>query len=99
MRLDKLTQTFQVAISDAQSLALGKDHQFIEPSHLMLALLNQQGGSIVPLLKSAGINDHALRAQLENTIGSFAHVEGAGGEVQGSSNMVTLLNLCDKFAQ
>lgn len=99
MRLDKLTQTFQVAISDAQSLALGKDHQFIEPSHLMLALLNQQGGSIVPLLKSAGINDHALRTQLESTIGSFAQVDGAGGEVQFSSNMVTLLNLCDKYAQ
>ena len=99
MRLDKLTQAFQVAISDAQSLALGKDHQFIEPTHLMLALLNQQGGSIKTVLKSAGINDSALRSQLDKTLETFAQVEGVGGEVQFSSNMVTLLNLCDKYAQ
>ncbi|QOL25763.1 ATP-dependent chaperone ClpB [Thalassotalea sp. LPB0316] len=99
MRLDKLTQAFQLAISDAQSLALGKDHQFIEPTHLMLALLNQQGGSTVTVLKSAGINVNALRGKLEKTLESFAQVEGVGGEVQFSTNMITLLNLCDKYAQ
>ena len=99
MRLDRFTQTFQMAISDAQSIALGKDHQFIEPIHLMLALLNQNASSIIPLLKSAGINVRALRAQLETAIGELAQVSGTGGEVQLSSAMGNILNLCDKFSQ
>ena len=64
MRLDRLTSKFQVAISDAQSLALGRDHQFIEPLHLMLALLNQEGGSIRPLLTLAGTDVTTLRNRL-----------------------------------
>ena len=68
MRLDRFTQTFQQAISDAQSLALGKDHQFIEPAHLMLALLNQNGSSVIPLLKSAGIDVYSLRTQISAVI-------------------------------
>ena len=99
MRLDRFTQTFQVAISDAQSIALGKDHQFIEPVHLMLALLNQNASSIIPLLKSAGINVRTLRAQVETAIDELAQVTGTGGEVQLSSAMANILNLCDKFAQ
>jgi ATP-dependent Clp protease ATP-binding subunit ClpB len=99
MRLDKLTQSFQVAISDAQSLALGKDHQFIEPAHLMLALMNQQGGSVLPLLKSAGIDVYTLRTKIESLLASFPQVEGNGGEVQLSSGLGNLLNLCDKYAQ
>lgn len=99
MRLDRFTQTFQMAISDAQSIALGKDHQFIEPVHLMLALINQNASSIIPLLKSAGINVRALRTQLEAAIGELAQVDGTGGEVQLSSAMGNILNLCDKFSQ
>lgn len=99
MRLDRFTQTFQVAISDAQSIALGKDHQFIEPLHLMLALLNQNASSIIPLLKSAGINVRSLRVQVEEGLNELAQVSGIGGEVQLSSAMGNLLNLCDKLAQ
>ena len=99
MRLDRFTQTFQVAISDAQSIALGKDHQFIEPIHLMLALLNQNASSIIPLLKSAGINVRTLRTQVETAIDELAQVSGTGGEVQLSGAMGNILNLCDKFAQ
>jgi ATP-dependent Clp protease ATP-binding subunit ClpB len=99
MRLDRLTQAFQVAISDAQSIALGRDHQFIEPVHIMLALLNQNASSIIPLLKSAGIDVRSLRAQIETVIEKLAQVSGAGGDVQLSSAMGNLLNLCDKYAQ
>ena len=99
MRLDRLTQAFQVAISDAQSIALGRDHQFIEPAHLMLALLNQNASSTIPLLKSAGINVRSLRSQIETVIDKLAQVSGSGGEVQLSSAMGNLLNLCDKHAQ
>ncbi len=99
MRLDRFTQTFQVAISDAQSIALGKDHQFIEPAHLMLALLNQNNGSTLPLLKSAGVDVFSLRSQVENIINDLAQVSGAGGDVQLSAAMGNLLNLCDKYAQ
>ena len=99
MRLDRFTQSFQVAISDAQSIALGKDHQFIEPAHLMLALLNQSNGSTIPLLKSAGVDVFTLRSQVENILGSLAQVSGTGGEVQLSSASGSLLNLCDKYAQ
>ncbi|MBL4909751.1 MAG: ATP-dependent chaperone ClpB [Alteromonadaceae bacterium] len=99
MRLDRLTQAFQSAIADAQSLALGKDHQFIEPVHLVLALLKQKQSSVIPLLKSAGINDKALRNQCEIIINSLAQVEGSSGDVQLSSALGKLLNLCDKYAQ
>ncbi|MEW6991281.1 ATP-dependent chaperone ClpB [Colwelliaceae bacterium 6441] len=99
MRLDRFTQTFQEAISDAQSIALGKDHQFIEPAHLMLALLNQNNGSTLALLKSAGVDVYSLRSQVETIISGLAQVSGAGGDVQLSSAMGNLLNLCDKYAQ
>jgi ATP-dependent Clp protease ATP-binding subunit ClpB len=99
MRLDRLTQAFQMAISDAQSIALGRDHQFIEPAHLMLALLNQNASSIIPLLKSAGVNVYSLRSQVEIILTQLAQVSGTGGEVQLSSSMGSLLNLCDKYAQ
>ena len=99
MRLDRFTQSFQVTISDAQSLALGKDHQFIEPVHIMMALLNQNANTVIPLCKSAGINVHSLRTQTESAINSLAQVQGVGGEVQLSSSLGNLLNLCDKYAQ
>jgi len=99
MRLDRFTQNFQIAISDAQSLALGKDHQFIEPIHLMLALLNQNGGSTVPVLKSSGIDIYSLRVKVEKALTELAQVSGTGGELQLSNGLGVLFNLCDKYAQ
>jgi ATP-dependent Clp protease ATP-binding subunit ClpB len=99
MRLDRFTQSFQESISDAQSLALGRDHQFIEPVHLMLALLNQNGNSVIPLLKSAGIDVHTLRTKVEQALQSLAQVQGGDGDVQLSAASGKLFNLCDKHAQ
>jgi len=99
MRMDKLTSKFQTALADAQSLALGKDHQFIEPVHLMLALLDQEGGSIKPLLAQLGVNTQSLRTELVKELGHIATVSGAGGDVQISNELSRLLNLTDKLAQ
>ena len=99
MRLDRLTSKFQVALSEAQSLALGRDHQYIEPVHLMLALLNQEGGTVRPLLTSAGIDVAAVRAELNQELDRIPKVEGIGGDVHLSQDTVRLLNLCDKIAQ
>jgi len=99
MRLDRFTSKFQVAISDAQSIALGRDHQFIEPVHLMQALLDQDGGSLRPLMTLIGADMATLRAQLSKALESLPQVEGTGGDVQLSHATVTLLNLCDKYAQ
>ncbi|MER2494461.1 ATP-dependent chaperone ClpB [Catenovulum sediminis] len=99
MRLDKLTSQFQIAISDAQSLALGRDHQYIEPTHLMYALLNQDAGSIRSILNQAGVNLTSLRSQLAEVLEKMPKVEGAGADVQLSRNMISLLNLSDKLAQ
>lgn len=71
MRLDRLTNKFQLALADAQSLALGHDNQFIEPLHLMSALLNQEGGSVSPLLTSAGINAGQFAHRYQSGIKSF----------------------------
>ncbi|MFZ2404753.1 MAG: ATP-dependent chaperone ClpB [Methylobacter sp.] len=99
MRMDKLTSMFQTALADAQSMALGKDHQFIEPIHLMLALLDQQGGSIRPLLAQMGINTQLLRTELVRELDRLATVSGSGGDVQLSNELSRLLNLTDKLAQ
>ncbi len=99
MRMDKLTSKFQEALADAQSLALGKDHQFIEPVHVMSALLNQQGGSIRPLLMQAGIDVNALQNEIQQELGRLPVVEGAGGDVQLSNDTGRVLNLMDKLAQ
>ena len=99
MRLDRFTQSFQESIADAQSLALGKDHQFIEPVHLMMALLNQNGNSVIALLKSAGIDVRSLRQKLEEALGSLAQVQDSAGDVQLSAASGRILNLCDKHAQ
>jgi ATP-dependent Clp protease ATP-binding subunit ClpB len=97
--MDKLTSKFQQALADAQSLALGKDQQFIEPSHVMLALLDQEGGSIKPLLTQTGINVNALRADLAQEIEKIATVSGTGGDIQLSNELSRMLNLTDKYAQ
>lgn len=99
MRLDRLTSKFQLAISDAQSLALGRDHQYIEPVHLMTALLNQDAGSIRPLLTEAGVDVSALRSKLSQSLDNIAKVEGIGGDVQLSNQLGILFNYCDKLAQ
>ncbi|MCC5853119.1 MAG: ATP-dependent chaperone ClpB [Alkalimonas sp.] len=99
MRLDRLTSKFQQAIADAQSLALGRDHQFIEPVHLMHALLNQDGSTVRELLNKLGINFNELRLKVTQAIERLPTVEGTGGDVQLSAAMGTLLNLCDKLAQ
>lgn len=87
MRLDRLTNKFQLALADAQSLALGHDNQFIEPLHLMSALLNQEGGSVRPLLTSAGINAGELRTNIEQALSRLPQVEGTGGDVQPSRGL------------
>jgi ATP-dependent Clp protease ATP-binding subunit ClpB len=99
MRMDKLTSKFQLALADAQSLAVGRDHQFIEPVHLMLALLDQQGGSVRPLLTKAGANVNLLRSRLGEALDRLPKVEGAPGEVHISNDLGRLLNVTDKLAQ
>ncbi|HET7587661.1 MAG TPA: Clp protease N-terminal domain-containing protein, partial [Gammaproteobacteria bacterium] len=99
MRMDKLTSKFQIALADAQSLALGRDHQFIEPAHLMLAMLNQQAGTVHPLLAKAGVDVNRLRNQLDQALDRMPQVEGAGGDVHVSNDLNRLLNLTDKLAQ
>src|SRR5471030_2068823 len=99
MRLDRLTSKFQLALADAQSLALGRDNQFIEPVHLMSALLTQEGGTVRPLLTAAGVDTQKLRTDVDQALGRLPQVEGTGGDVQPSHELVRVLNLCDKLAQ
>jgi len=99
MRMDKLTSKFQMALADAQSLAVGQDHQFIEPVHLMTALLDQQGGSARGLLTKAGVNVNLLRSKLGEAIDRLPSVEGSGGDVHISNDLNKLMNLTDKLAQ
>jgi ATP-dependent Clp protease ATP-binding subunit ClpB len=99
MRIDKLTSKFQMALSDAQSLAIGQDHQFIEPVHVMVALLDQQGGSARGLLTKSGINVNLLRSQLGEAVDRLPKVEGAGGDVHISNELTKLFNITDKLAQ
>jgi ATP-dependent Clp protease ATP-binding subunit ClpB len=99
MRFDKFTTKFQQAFADAQSLAVGADNPYIEPQHLLLALVNQEDGSTASLLGRAGANVAGLRSALERSIERLPRVEGAGGEVNVSRELANLLNLTDKEAQ
>ena len=99
MRMDRLTSKFQEALADAQSLAVGRDHQFIEPVHLMIALLDQQGGSVRPLFSHAGININLLRSQLSELLDRQPSVEGNAGDLHISNSLGKLLNVTDKLAQ
>src|SRR6187549_1090820 len=99
MRMDKLTTNFQQALADAQSLAVGRDHQFIEPVHVMAALLEQQGGSVIGILTKAGANLNLLRSQLGEAIDRLPSVEGTPGEVHIGNELTKLLNVTDKLAQ
>ena len=99
MRLDKFTTKFQQALADAQSLAIGGDQQFIEPQHLLLALINQEDGGTTSLLARAGVNVPALRNDLEGAIKRLPQVSGHGGDVSIGRDLTNLLNLTDKEAQ
>jgi len=99
MRQDKLTSKFQQALADAQSLALGRDHQFMEPAHVLLALLDSQGGSVRPLLLKAGVDINKLRSELQALLDRLPRVEGTPGEIHISNELNRLLNVTDKLAQ
>ena len=99
MRMDKLTSKFQTALADAQSLAIGHDHQFIEPVHLMSALLDQDNGTVRHLLSQSDVNINQLRSQLGEAVDRLPRVEGAAGEVHVSNDLAKLLNITDKLAQ
>mgnify|MGYP001427514307 CR=1 FL=1 len=99
MRMDRLTSKFQMALSDAQSLAVGRDHQFIEPIHVMVALLDQEGGTARYLLSQADVNINQLRSGLGDALDRLPSVEGAAGDLHFSNDTGRLLNLTDKLAQ
>src|SRR6185295_15202539 len=99
MRFDKFTTQLQTALAEAQSLALGRDHQQIEPQHLMLALLNQEDGGIGSLIAQAGGNPNTLKQALAKSVDSLPKVEGTPGEVHLSRDLTNLLNVADKDAQ
>ena len=99
MRMDKLTSKFQMALADAQSLAVGRDHQFIEPLHLMSALLDQDGSTVSHLLTQADVNVNLLRSQLGEALDRLPTIGQATGEVHISNDLSRLLNLTDKLAQ
>ena len=99
MRMDKLTSRFQQAIADAQSLAVGRDHTIIEPVHLLVALLDQSGGSTRPLLAQAGVNVPLLRERLGEALETLPKVSGQAGNVSVGNDLSRLLNVTDKLAQ
>ena len=99
MRMDKLTSRFQQALADAQSLAVGRDHNMIEPAHVLSALLDQQGGSTRPLLAQAGVNVTALRERLTAMLDGLPKVSGQDGNLSIGNDLNRLLNVTDKLAQ
>ncbi len=99
MRMDKLTSRFQQALADAQSLAVGRDHNMLEPVHVMTALLDQQGGSTQPMLAQSGVNVAALRTRLGQILDRLPKVAGQEGNIGVGNDLGRLLNLTDKLAQ
>ena len=99
MRADRLTTKLQTALAEAQSLAVGRDHPYIEPAHLAHALLNQAGGALPPVLQNAGVNVAELRSEIGALLDALATVREASGEVRVSPELERLLNLMDKAAQ
>ena len=99
MRMERLTSKFQQALADAQSLAVGREHQFIEPVHVLIAMLDQRGGTVRPLLSKAGVNVNLLRSQLSELLEKLARVEGAEGDLHISNALGKLLNISDKLSQ
>ncbi len=99
MRFDKFTTKLQEALAEAQSMAVGQDHQYIEPQHLLLALLEQEEGGAAALVAKAGGNAGTLKQALRQAVARLPKVEGAGGEVHVSRDLTALLNVTDKEAQ
>jgi len=99
MRADKMTTRFQQALAEAQSLALGRDHQYIEPVHLMQTLLDQPNSTVRSLLARSGADVNGLRTRLGQQLDRLPEVQGTGGEVHPSNDLVRVLNHCDKLAQ
>lgn len=99
MRMDKLTNQLQTALADAQSLALGKDHNFIEPVHLLAVLLEQQGGASRPLLQKAGADVRGLATAVHTAVDALPTVSGSGGDIQLSNDLIRILNVTDKLSQ
>src|SRR5690606_11835629 len=99
MRIDRLTSTLQMALSDAQSLAVGRDHNQIEPLHLLLALIEQQQGSIKPLLLQVGFDLNSLRQQLSTAIDQLPTISNPTGDINLSQDLARLLNKADALAQ
>ena len=99
MRLDKLTSKLQTALADAQSLALGKDHNLIRPEHLMLVLIDQKGGTVRPLLSQTGFPVSQLRQTLQKSVSDLPVVPDHDGEITVSPELGKLLNQADKLAQ
>jgi ATP-dependent Clp protease ATP-binding subunit ClpB len=97
--MDKLTTQFQKALADAQSLAVGRDHQFLEPLHVLAAMLAQDGAGVGTLLAHAGVAVDRLRAELGRALERLPQVKGVGGDVQASQALGRALNLADKYAQ
>ena len=99
MRIDRLTSKLQLALSDAQSLAVGMDHPAIEPAHLMQAQLDQQGGSIRPLLMQVGFDVNSLRKALSKELDQLPKIQNPTGDVNMSQDLARLLNQADRLAQ
>lgn len=99
MRVDRLTSKLQMALSDAQSIAVGRDHNYLEPVHLMVALLEQKGGSIKPLLMQVGFDVSQVNKSLERVLDGLPTVSSSDGDIQMSPQIGRLLNLADKLSQ
>ena len=99
MRVDRLTSQLQVALSDAQSVALGQDHTAIEPVHLLLALIDQQGGAIRPLLMQVGFDVNKLKSELNNLLADLPKIQNPTGDMSLSQDLARLLNQADRLSQ
>src|SRR5690606_27580963 len=99
MRIDRFTNQLQTALADAQSLALVRDHNFLEPVHLLSAFLDQQGGSVRPLLAQSGANISRLKQSINAAIDRLPRVEGSPGDIHMSNDLGRVLNVADKLAQ
>jgi ATP-dependent Clp protease ATP-binding subunit ClpB len=99
MRIDKLTNQLQSALAEAQSIAVGNDHSAIEPAHLLLALLNQQGGSVRPILNRAGFDANGFQEALNSQLDQFAKVATPTGDANLSQDLGRLMNMADRAAQ
>ena len=99
MRMDKLTSKFQLALADAQSMAVGRDHQFIEPVHVLSAMLQQDGGSVRPLLARVGVAEKTLTDKITKELAALPQVQGQAGEVHLSQQTGRIINVADKLSQ